>query len=102
MRSRLCNHCKQWNPVHEWEYGCPQCGESNHIPRVDYRVMPDIKPYQSVVTREEIGGRRQHREHLAKHNLMEVGNEFIKPKPMPKSKGLKEDILKAYHQLRSR
>jgi hypothetical protein len=101
LRSRLCNHCKQWNPVHEWQYGCPACGESNHVPKADYRVMPDLKPYKSVVTGELIGGRRQHREHLNRHNLMEIGNEYQMPKRQKKS-DVKEDLLKTYHKLRSR
>lgn len=37
--------------------------------------MPDIQPYQSMVTGELIGSRSQHREHLKRHNLVEIGNE---------------------------
>lgn len=104
MRQRMCNHCKQWAPVHAWEeaFGCPCCGLSNHIPKTDYRVIGDIQPYRSMVTGEEIGGRRQHREHLRQHNLIEIGNERIEPKPIPRVPGLKEDILRAYHQQRNK
>lgn len=38
-------------------------------------VIADIKPYRSTVTGEMITSRSQHREHLARHNLMEIGNE---------------------------
>lgn len=51
-------------------------------PPAGVMVMPDIKPYQSVITGEEIGGRRQHREHLKAHGCIEVGNEKLSPKPM--------------------
>lgn len=62
-------------------------------------VMPDIQPYQSMVTGEMIGGRRQHREHLRAHNVVEVGNELDKatPKPWEPPKGLKEQIIRAAH-----
>lgn len=39
-------------------------------------IMRDVEPYRSVITREVIGGRRQHREHLRQHNCIEVGNEM--------------------------
>lgn len=63
-------------------------------------VMPDLQPYRSMVTGEEIGGRRQHREHLKAHNVVEVGNSFDKatPKPIAPPKGLKEHVIRAVHQ----
>lgn len=44
-------------------------------------VIPDVEPYRSIVTGELIGGRRQHREHLRAHDLVEVGNERRPPSP---------------------
>lgn len=38
-------------------------------------VMTDIQPYKSMVTGEMITSRSQHREHLKKHHLIEIGNE---------------------------
>jgi hypothetical protein len=63
-------------------------------------VMPDLKPYQSMVTGEQIGGRRQHREHLKAHGVVEVGNSFDKatPKPITPPKGLKEHVSRAVYQ----
>ena len=46
-------------------------------PRHGLTVIPDIAPYRSMVTGETISGRRQHREHLRQHNLVEVGNERV-------------------------
>lgn len=65
-----------------------------------YYVMPDLQPYQSMVTGEMVGGRRQHREHLRTHNVVEVGNEFDKatPKPLESPRGLKEKLIRATHQ----
>jgi hypothetical protein len=44
------------------------------MPEVHY-VMGDINEYRSMATGEIIGGRRQHREHLRQHGLIEIGNE---------------------------
>lgn len=98
----MCNRCKNWAEVHEWEDGCPQCGGSNHVPKSDYRVMTDLKPYKSAVTGEEIGGRKQHREHLKQHHLIEVGNEKVNRKPVNTMRPVKEDLLRTLHQLRNR
>jgi hypothetical protein len=38
-------------------------------------VISDIRPYRSMRTGEMITGRAQHREHLNRHGLTEVGNE---------------------------
>lgn len=45
-----------------------------------HNVIADIAPYQSMQTGEMIGGRRQHREHLRQHGLVEIGNEHDKLK----------------------
>ena len=52
-------------PAHEYDY----------TPKAAY-VIGDISPYQSMATGELIGGRRQHREHLKQHRLIEIGNEI--------------------------
>lgn len=44
------------------------------------QIMSDIEPYKSMHDGSRIGGRRQHREHLRQHGLIEYGNE--KPKPL--------------------
>jgi hypothetical protein len=38
-------------------------------------VQTDIEPYRSMRTGEMITGRVQHREHLRRYDLTEVGNE---------------------------
>lgn len=59
-----------------------------------FLLMPDIKPYQSMIDGSVIGSRSAHREHLREHNCFEVGNE--RPTP-PKQeftavKGLREEL----------
>ncbi len=46
-------------------------------------VMPDIKPYKSMVTGEIIDSRSKHRSHLKAHGMVEVGNEKLKPHSIP-------------------
>jgi len=41
-------------------------------------VMPDIKPYQSMIDGTMITSRSQHREHLRQHGCQELGNEPLK------------------------
>ena len=59
-------------------------------------VMSDIQPYKSMATGEMITSRSSHREHLKKHNLIEIGNEtkyLTKPKePIKPPNGLKRTI----------
>ena len=38
-------------------------------------VMPDIKPYRSMIDGSEITSRAKHREHLRAHGYEEIGNE---------------------------
>lgn len=64
-------------------------------------VVKDIAPYKSMVTGEMIGGRRQHREHLRTHNMVEVGNEVV-PIRKPTHPSVAPDLKAALQQLRSR
>lgn len=43
-------------------------------------IIPDIKPYRSMIDGSIIEGRRQHREHLQANGCIEVGNEKLKPR----------------------
>ena len=58
------------------------------------QIMPDIKPYRSMIDGTMITSRSQHREHLRAHNCIEVGNDssVLNPKPSPlrSPPGLKE------------
>jgi hypothetical protein len=54
--------------------------EKHHTRSRMHNVIGDIEPYESIITGEQIGGRRQHRDHLRDHGCIEVGNE--QPKGM--------------------
>lgn len=48
----------------------------NHIQeRTGPDILPDISPYQSMLTGETISSRSRHREHLKAHGAFEVGND---------------------------
>ena len=87
-----------------YQVACAKCEKSQDIYRSlaeydnlpkccgqkTYRVMSapfvrgDYQPYRSMITGQMIEGRAQHREHLKRHNCVEVGNEQPKPrKPVP-------------------
>lgn len=55
--------------------------ESNNISGP--QVIRDINPYKSMVTGEVVSGRRAHRDHLKRHNCIEVGNDTSHMKPAP-------------------
>ena len=46
-----------------------------------HHIMPDIKPYKSMITGEVITSRSKHREHLKRHACIEVGNEIASMQP---------------------
>jgi putative FmdB family regulatory protein len=43
-------------------------------------VVSDIEPYQSMADGSMITSRSQHRDHLKRHNVIEVGNERLNMK----------------------
>ncbi len=45
-------------------------------PRKGPYIQSDIAPYRSVITREPITSRSEHRAHLRQHGCVEVGNEM--------------------------
>lgn len=62
-------------------------------------VSSDIGEYKSIVTGEMIGSRSAHREHLRKHNLIEIGNEPIRPQEYRGDHNLKPELIQAVKQV---
>lgn len=91
MRRSYVSVNGEWVPKEEYYANLPASG---------LQIIPDIKPYQSMVTGEMIMGRAQHREHLKIHNVIEVGNELDNPKPrtLRVPGGLKETIARAIEE----
>ena len=63
-------------------------------------IVEDYKPYQSMVTGEYIEGRKAHREHLLKHNVVVAEQNSARPQT-PDGGRLKEQIARqVYERLR--
>jgi len=83
MRSRMCNKCRVFSPVDEWDYGCPSCGYDNghgngyfsEFPGVE--VIPDIPRFKSP-DGAIIEGRKQWRDHLKRTDCVEMGHSDMK------------------------
>lgn len=75
MRQRYVwdTNAHDWIPIERYKAKAPH--------RKSDLVMSDIQPYRSIITGEQIGGRRQHRDHLRAHGCIEVGNEKLGTKP---------------------
>lgn len=69
MRKRYVQDPKTMELVEFSEYHALR-EESAHF------VLPDIAGYKSMQTGEWIAGRRQHRDHIRQHGLIEIGNEI--------------------------
>lgn len=66
-------------------------------------VIGDIEPYQSMADGSMVMGRAEHREHLKRHRLIEVGDQqhHLKPYGQYKSPpGLKQAVIDSYHQVK--
>lgn len=99
MALRLCRNCSGWHDLSEpWPDACV----SHYVSRetIGLQVVKDIEPYRSVITREVIGGRKQHRDHLRAHGCIEVGNEKMKPRQPEYVGGLSQDIKRAMETTR--
>lgn len=67
-------------------------------------VIGDIEPYRSVLDGSWITSRSQHREHIRRHGVTEVGNEKLPPprRPEPSSKDIIQDLRDAREIVRNR
>lgn len=66
-------------------------------------VMGDIQPYRSVLDGSWITSRSQHRAHVQRHGVTEVGNEKLPPprRPEPSSKDIIQDLRDAREIVRN-
>ena len=56
-------------------------GQAISAERAGPDILPDIAPYQSMLTGEMITSRSRHREHLKEHGAIELGNDSSLTKP---------------------
>lgn len=60
-------------------------------------IVDDYKPYKSMVTGEMIEGRKAHREHLLKHNVVVAEQNSARPVVQNQQK-LKEQIARQVYE----
>lgn len=60
-------------------------------------IVADYQPYQSMVTGEYIEGKKAHREHLKRHNLVVAEQNSARPQK-PASGRLKEQIARQVYE----
>ena len=97
-----CNHCKRrtevFRTVAEYDQMPECCGVMMQKVITPLYVVEDMKPYVSPLDKTVISSRKQHRDHMIKHDVIEVGNERITPKKKKiAGVGLKEDLIKAFY-----
>jgi hypothetical protein len=93
---------------HGYTLGSPEAEEAwaakeaMTIQQAGYHIISEeknYKPYKSMKTGEIVDGRKQHREHLKRHGLVEVGNEQPKARKQTyDSSGLKEAIARQIYR----
>lgn len=81
---------------HRWIYKNGQAiPAEEYTPEPTHYVQGDWQPYQSMCDGSMIEGRRQHREHLKAHGVIEIGNEVVKPRADLRNTGAKEAVIRA-------
>ena len=64
-----------------------------------FNIMRDIEPYRSMVDGTMVSSRSAHRDHLRKHDCIEIGNEEFGPRPRPDiTADIQRDVERAAHQ----
>jgi hypothetical protein len=98
---------ENWLKLWGFEDGTPEADAawanklSSRRREAGFSVMPDIGEYKSVVDGTFVTSRSQHREHIRRHDLVEVGNERItrREEALPR---IGHDIKRALEQLKAR
>ena len=103
MHQRKCKICPDWHDLDEpWPQACIGHYREGAERGQALTIIKDIEPYKNVIDRKVIGGRRQHREFLREHGVVEAGNEPVKAqrRPMPDNKqGRAEALKRSWEQL---
>ena len=59
-------------------------------------IMPDIKAYRSPIDRTIVSSRPQHKDHLKKHRVVEMGDSPIKQRTPTELPPLRETLMRAW------
>lgn len=97
-RSRHCDVCNDFHDLDKpWPHNCMwhyhrREGED----KIGLQIVKDIEPYKAVGLpgQPRIAGRKQHRDAMRAHGMVEVGNEVVKQR-YEEPPGRREDIKRA-------
>jgi putative FmdB family regulatory protein len=81
-----------------------ECGKPLTRVWLPPQVMRDIEGYQSMVDGSWIGSRSQHREHLKRHGMRELGNEkpdFTKRGPTVPRDSIRREIKTSVERMKA-
>jgi hypothetical protein len=62
------------------------------LPGKSWNIMSDIEPFVSPIDNQVVGGRRQKREHMKLHGVIDVGNDMGSQKARDIPPGLKQTV----------
>ena len=80
------------------------CGGALERVWLPAQVMRDIEGYRSMVDGSWIGSRSQHREHLKRHGMRELGNEkpdFTKRGPVIPRESIRREIKTSVERMKA-
>lgn len=99
-RSRHCDCCGDWHDLEKpWPHNCiSHYGKRQGEDRIGLQIIKDIDPYKAVGLPGQpiIGGRRQHKDAMRAHGMVEVGNEKV-TQTYEAPPGLREDLKRAIY-----
>lgn len=81
-----------------------ECGQQMKRVWLPSRVMRDIEGYVSPIDGKWVGSRSEHREHMKKHGVIELGNEKPKLgafKPSVPREAIREEIKNNVERMKS-
>lgn len=100
-----CGHHFDYYQTIEGRDDAPDhCGQQvRRIITAPSMVIGDIEPYQSMCDGSMVMGRMQHRDHLKRHGVVEVGDQQHTLKPYGQYKsppGLKQAVIDSYRKVK--
>lgn len=94
-----CGHEEDiFRPLARYDELPDHCGAKMHRAICLPMIASDVPAYKSMATGEMIEGRAQHRAHLKKHKLIEVGNEPVREQASRADHNVKPEFTEAIRQ----
>jgi hypothetical protein len=96
----VCGHAQDiYRPVAQYRDLPEHCGQTVQRVITAPYVAPDLQPFRSVVDGSVINSRSDRREHMRRHNLIEVGDAPIKQREYQGEHNVKPELTQAVKQV---